>query len=144
MADVFSKSKRSDVMSHIRGGGNRDTELALKEVFHELGINGWRRNQSLLGHPDFVFRRQRIAVFVDGCFWHCCPRHHAWPKNNALFWRKKLESNRVRDRDVNRGLREKGWRVLRIWEHELKAKSRHALVTRLGRYFQMERERRKT
>jgi DNA mismatch endonuclease, patch repair protein len=138
MADVFSKSKRSDVMSHIRSRANRDTELALKGVFQELGIRGWRRNQSLLGRPDFVFRQQRIAVFVDGCFWHCCPQHQTWPKNNARFWREKLQSNQARDRAVNRALRSQGWRVLRIWEHELTAKHRRSLIVRLRRYFPRE------
>ncbi|TDA69517.1 very short patch repair endonuclease [Sulfuricurvum sp. IAE1] len=138
MADVFPQTKRSEVMSQIRSGRNKCTELALIRVFLELGIKGWRRNQPLFGRPDFVFRQQRLVVFVDGCFWHCCPQHQTWPKNNARFWRDKLQSNRARDREVNRVLRSKGWRVLRIWEHELKAKNRRALIARLRRYFTRE------
>ena len=69
--------------------------------------------------PDFVFPKLRLAVFVDGCFWHACPIHATKPRNNAAFWRKKLAANKARDRKVNRALRAAGWRVLRIWEHEL-------------------------
>ncbi|MBX3731229.1 MAG: hypothetical protein KF791_01400 [Verrucomicrobiae bacterium] len=70
--------------------------------------------------PDFVFRQVRLAVFVDGCFWHGCPKHATQPKGNAAFWRRKLAANRARDRRVNRVLRAAGWCVLRIWEHELR------------------------
>jgi DNA mismatch endonuclease (patch repair protein) len=69
---------------------------------------------------DFVFRQARLAVFVDGCFWHGCPRHATRPKNNRAFWRRKLSANKVRDRLVNRVLRRAGWRVIRIWECALK------------------------
>jgi len=69
--------------------------------------------------PDFVFPKLRLAVFVDGCFWHCCPKHTTKPKNNRAFWQRKLASNRARDALVTRTLRRAGWRVLRVWEHEL-------------------------
>jgi DNA mismatch endonuclease, patch repair protein len=119
MPDVFTKSKRSQVMSQIRSHGNKDTELALIKLFREHGITGWRRHQAVFGKPDFVFRKPRVAVFVDGCFWHGCPKHCNSPANNAVFWRKKLDGNGARDRRVNRALRRSGWRVLRIWEHDL-------------------------
>lgn len=67
---------------------------------------------------DLAFTRARVAVFVDGCFWHGCPDHGTWPKRNAEFWRHKIETNRRRDRDTNERLRQKGWTVIRIWEHE--------------------------
>lgn len=133
MADVFTKAKRSEVMSRIRGSGNKDTEIALIRIFRESHIRGWRRNRPLTGRPDFVFPALRLAAFVDGCFWHSCPRHCRLPGDNAAFWRRKLESNRKRDRVVNRALRREGWRVLRIWEHELKAKNRSRLLARLLR-----------
>ena len=119
MADVFTKSKRSEVMSRIRSRGNRGTELRLIAIFRLYGITGWRRNQPVFGRPDFVFPRERIAVFVDGCFWHGCPRHYNAPAHNAGFWRKKYETNRQRDRLVTRTLKQLGWRVVRIWEHAL-------------------------
>ena len=119
MSDVFSKEKRSQVMSRIRGKGNKETELALIDIFREYYITGWRRNQPVFGKPDFVFREKRIAVFVDGCFWHGCPEHSTMPENNREFWRKKLGANKERDVVVNRELQERGWVVVRIWEHEL-------------------------
>lgn len=119
MADVFSKEKRSEVMSRIRGRGNRDTEIALLKILKAEGVTGWRRGQPVLGKPDFVFRQARLAVFVDGCFWHVCPKHCQLPRNNRAFWRRKLNGNQTRDRHVTRFLREKGWRVVRIWECRL-------------------------
>lgn len=83
--------------------------------------------------PEFVFPALRLAVFVDGCFWHACPRHATQPRNNAAFWRQKLAANRARDREVNRALRAAGWRVLRIWEHELVRRREALLLRRLRR-----------
>jgi DNA mismatch endonuclease (patch repair protein) len=120
MSDVFTKAKRSDVMSRIRGRGNKDTELALVKLFRDHRITGWRRHQPLFGKPDFIFRKERLAVFVDGCFWHGCPRCYIRPKSNRKFWDTKIARNRVRDRQVNRELKASGWRVLRIWEHQLR------------------------
>jgi len=134
MADVFSKKKRSAVMSRIRGSGNKETELAMIRVFREQGITGWRRKQSVFGKPDFVFYSLRVAVFVDGCFWHCCPLHRTMPKNNGEFWQKKLDSNCIRDREVNRELKKRRWKVLRIWEHELSKSDRRKLVLKLLRH----------
>lgn len=136
MADVFSPAKRSDVMSRIRGKGNKTTELALAAAFRRAGIKGWRRHVVIklaLGprlaqregsahlrvRPDFVFRRERVAVFVDGCFWHRCPLHSKIPANNREFWEKKLSRNVVRDKFVDRELKKAGWRVWRVWEHSL-------------------------
>lgn len=119
MPDVFTKRKRSEVMSRIPGRGNRQTELALATLLRKSGVTGWRRNQRLFGKPDFVFRKSRIAVFVDGCFWHGCPRHLKMPSNNRAFWKRKLTGNRRRDRLVNRVLRRRGWCVIRVWGHDL-------------------------
>lgn len=123
MPDVFTKEKRSDVMSRIRGKGNKDTELLMIHILRTNHITGWRRNQPLLGKPDFVFRKQKLALFVDGCFWHCCPDHSKIPENNRAFWEKKLQKNKDRDQFVSEQLSKKGWKVERIWEHELKKPS---------------------
>lgn len=120
MSDVFSVSKRSAVMSLIRSRGNKTTEVALIALMRSHKITGWRRNQLLMGRPDFVFREHGIAVFVDGCFWHGCPACYREPKQNAAFWRAKISANRVRDKRVNAGLRAEGWKVVRLWEHELR------------------------
>ncbi len=119
MADVFTKAKRSEVMSRIRSRGNRSTELRMISIFRSHGISGWRRNRPVFGRPDFVFPVERVAVFVDGCFWHGCPRHYTAPAGHAVFWRRKLVANRSRDRWVTRTLTRAGWKVLRIWEHAL-------------------------
>lgn len=132
MADIYTKAKRSEVMSRIRGRGNKATELILAKLFRDHRIIGWRRHYPITGKPDFAFPKYRLAVFVDGCFWHSCPKHATKPKGNKQFWEEKLQANKARDRRVNRELRAKGWRVLRIWEHDMKA-SRHNYVLRLIR-----------
>jgi DNA mismatch endonuclease, patch repair protein len=132
MPDVFTKAKRSEVMSQIRGRGNKDTELALAKIFRAQHITGWRRNRPVFGKPDFVFTRLKLAIFVDGCFWHGCPNHCNQPANNQAFWRRKLTANKARDRVVARTLRRAGWRVLRLWEHELARKNQERLVRRLA------------
>jgi len=120
MADVFTRAERSQIMAAVRSSGNKGTELKLISILRAGGITGWRRKQTLFGKPDFVFRRQRLAVFVDGCFWHGCPRHLRMPAGNARYWRNKISRNRARDLATNRRLRASGWRVLRIWEHALR------------------------
>jgi DNA mismatch endonuclease, patch repair protein len=120
MTDVFTKEKRSEVMSHIRGKGNKETELATIQILRASHISGWRRNQDVLGKPDFIFPKQRIALFVDGCFWHGCPRHSNMPRTNRAFWVKKLRGNKRRDKFVTRELKKMQWKVVRVWEHELK------------------------
>jgi len=119
MPDVFTKAKRSEVMSRIRGRGNKETEIALAILLRAHRLIGWRRHARIMGRPDFTFRRQRVVVFVDGCFWHCCPKHSNMPANNRAFWFEKLSKNKARDRLVNRTLKQQGWRVIRIWEHDL-------------------------
>ena len=138
MPDVFTKAKRSEVMSRIRGKGNRYTELRLIEIFRAHKITGWRRNHTLYGKPDFVFRAARVTVFVDGCFWHGCPIHGTKPGTNAAFWRKKIARNKERDLEVFRYLRKAGWRVVRVWEHGLVRKNERRLVARLRRVIAQE------
>src|SRR5439155_5999919 len=121
MADVFAPEKRSQVMSRIRSRGNRDTELRMIALFKTAGIRGWRRSQPLFGKPDFVFPREKLAVFVDGCFWH---RHQGCkfaytPKSRLEFWLPKFDNNVARDKIVTRLLRKRGWKILRIWECQL-------------------------
>jgi DNA mismatch endonuclease (patch repair protein) len=124
---------RSRLMSRIRGSGNKGTELRLITIFRAYRIAGWRRGSKLPGRPDFVFPALHLAMFVDGCFWHGCPKHATQPKTNAAFWRRKLARNQERDREVGRLLRARGWRVMRIWEHELSRKDERRLIGRLRR-----------
>ena len=133
MPDVFTKAKRSEVMSRIRSRGNKATELALAKLLRRHKITGWRRQVQIITspqpsprrgegvkvRPDFVFKQAWLAVFVDGCFWHGCPRHATKPKSNRAFWQRKLAGNVARDVRVTRTLRRAGWRVIRIWECDL-------------------------
>jgi len=119
MPDVFSTIKRSKVMASIRSKGNKGTELKLASIFRTHGIKGWRKHLKLMGTPDFAFPKERLVVFVDGCFWHGCPWHGHQPRSNRAFWRRKLVRNRARDKRVTKILRLTGWQVLRIWEHQL-------------------------
>ncbi|HET7626000.1 MAG TPA: very short patch repair endonuclease [Verrucomicrobiae bacterium] len=118
--DVFSRRERSRIMSRIRSKGNAGTELRLIKLFRSSKIVGWRRNQKLFGKPDFVFPEKRIVVFVDGCFWHGCPQCYRRPRSNLKYWDAKVSRNTARDREVTRVLKKLGWRVVRIWAHELK------------------------
>ena len=145
MADIYTRDQRSALMAKVRGRGNATTEIALARLLRAEGWAGWRRQQVIRGRaakdarfrvrPDFVFRTLRVAVFVDGCFWHGCPRHGTGPKANAGFWRAKFLRNRERDRRDTRQLRHGGWKVVRLWEHELRTKARPALLAKLRRVF---------
>ena len=115
------KEWRSWLMSRIRGKGNEKTEVRLARLLRKAGISGWRRHLSIPGRPDFAFKKQKVAVFVDGCFWHGCPRCFRLPKQNRAFWKAKIEGNRRRDRSVNGRLRRLGWEVVRIRECRLKS-----------------------
>ena len=107
----------------MQGNKGRDTtpELAVRRLLHAAGLRyrvNYRPLPGLRRTADIVFTRKRIAVFVDGCFWHSCPIHATSPKTNSTFWRAKLEANVARDADTTARLRAAGWTVLRYWEHQ--------------------------
>jgi len=121
MPDSLSTEQRSKVMSQNKSKGNKSTEWALRSRLVSAGIKGWVMNsREVDGRPDFVFSKLKLAVFVDGCFWHGCRRHKSIPESNRNFWEKKIRANRERDKKVDRNLIEQGWKVIRIWEHEMK------------------------
>ncbi len=124
MADQFTKAKRSEIMAAVRSRGNKETELRLAEILRSCGISGWRRHERIRGCPDFVFPRARLAVFVDGCFWHGCPKHCRMPAANRSYWQEKISRNISRDRATVRALKAEGWRVLRLWAHTLRHPTR--------------------
>lgn len=137
MSDIVDPAKRSLMMSRIRGRGNLSTELALAAAFKRQSITGWRRHLLLKPiavkddgssskkayritvRPDFIFRRGKLAIFVDGCFWHGCPLHSKLPTTNAEFWANKISGNIERDKRATKALQSAGWQVIRLWEHEL-------------------------
>lgn len=133
MADVFDSKKRSDIMSKVRSNNNKSTELALIKFFKENKITGWKRNYPVKGHPDFVFLDKKIAVFVDGCFWHghqnC--RYFVMPKFNTEYWESKIKSNIIRDKTTYDSLSALGWNVLIVWECELKKNKRDITLEHL-------------
>ncbi len=120
--DVFDKAKRADIMRRVKSKNNKSTEQKLIQLFYENKITGWRRNYPVKGHPDFVFLKERIAVFVDGDFWHA-RGHEEKPgeqiQTNVSFWSKKLKRNIERDKEVNQALLEIGWLVLRYWDSDV-------------------------
>lgn len=146
MTDSLSRKKRSELMARIRSTDDASTETLAVAAFRAAGVTGWRRHvavslRSCLRHgvrevdghaiqrvlsvrPDFVFRRERVAVFIDGCFWHGCPLHSHTPKSNKAYWRKKLGRNRARDKVVDKLLKARGWLVVRVWEHDMHSSDR--------------------
>jgi DNA mismatch endonuclease (patch repair protein) len=113
----------SDALARMRRQRTRDTaaELAVRRQLHRMGLR-YRVNRrpvaAVRRTADIVFSRSRVAVFVDGCFWHACPEHGTWPKANAAWWRDKIKMNVRRDRDTDQALGDAGWLGIRVWEHE--------------------------
>lgn len=122
MGDIYSKEKRSEIMSRIPSKKNKSTELKIIMLFKKYGITGWRRNYKVTGHPDFVFLQKKVAIFVDGCFWHGHDCRNTTPKTNADFWKKKQARNIEHDKKITVSFESRGWKVIRIWECELKGK----------------------
>lgn len=115
--------ERTALMKRVR---QRDTtpELALRRALFALGLRFRVRSTTKLpGRPDILFPGARLAVFVDGCFWHCCPVHASWPRNNAAVWAAKLRRNVQRDRAIDSALHALSWKAIHVWEHEVKADS---------------------
>lgn len=120
MADVYDKETRSAVMKKVRSSGNKSTEMKLIVLFRNNNITGWKRHYKVKGHPDFVFLDRRVAVFVDGCFWHGHDCRNTRPADNQEYWQKKRERNIMHDQEITALFEKRGWTVLRIWECELK------------------------
>ncbi len=112
-----------EALARMKRTRRRDTapEIRLRTRLFALGLRyrvDARPLPGLARKADVVFRRARVALYIDGCFWHGCPLHATWPRENAEFWREKIETNRRRDADTDRRLGEAGWAVVRVWEHE--------------------------
>lgn len=122
MADKISKKARSKIMAAIK---SKDTavELALRKDLFSLGSRFKIHYKRLCGRPDIVFPEKKIAIFVDGCFWHGCPKHYRAPKTRKFYWLPKIKRNKERDKEANKKLKKEGYSVIRIWEHEIRDRS---------------------
>lgn len=117
--DIFSKKKRSEIMSKVKSKDSK-IELSLRKALSEMKIRYRKHVPNLPGKPDIAFIGEKTVVFLDSCFWHGCRWHGSIPASNKKFWQAKIERNKVRDKIVNREYKKMGWKVLRIWEHQLK------------------------
>ena len=121
MPDAFSKKTRSRIMSRIRSK-NTEPEIALKKL---LKGAYFRYQPKAYGKPDFALKNKRIAIFIDGCFWHKCPICYKKPKSNVAYWIPKIKRNVQRAKEVENKLKKEGWKVVRIWEHEVMSKKKN-------------------
>ncbi|MGD9632043.1 MAG: very short patch repair endonuclease [Pirellulales bacterium] len=137
---TFGGLSRSALMARVRSHSNLTTELRLVHFLRTAGISGWRRHFPVLGCPDFCWPKERIAVFVHGCFWHGhnCGRNLV-PRSNRKFWVSKIKGNQKRDTRISRSLRKHGWTVITIWECIL-TKSPQYCVRRIARYLSLKRK----
>jgi DNA mismatch endonuclease (patch repair protein) len=122
MADVFVKSLRAEVMRSVKSSKNKSTELKLIAFFKESGIKGWRRNYNLPGKPDFTFPQMKLVLFADGCFWHGHNCRNLRPGTNKDYWDRKINRNRERDSEITVLLESREWKVIRIWECNIREK----------------------
>lgn len=129
--DNVSKELRSKIMASVRSQGNVTTEIMFGKLLRAAGARGYRKHWPVQGKPDFAWPGRKIAVFVDGCFWHGCPSCNSVPTSNVQFWRDKIDRNRRRDRRNTRDLRRQGWRVVRVWECRVKKATSIQRVIRL-------------
>ena len=118
MPDILTKEQRSYNMSRIRSR-NTSPELCVRRKLRAIGVRNYRLSSKLPGKPDIVFPVKKVAVFIDGCFWHMCPKCYIEPNTRKEFWRSKLLSNVERDKNNNLKLLSLGWQICRIWEHEV-------------------------
>ena len=130
MTDIVDKATRSRYMAAVKSRGNLSTETLMVSLLRKNRFKGWRRHYPIPGTPDFCWPRQRVALFVDGCFWHGCPRCYQVPKSHVAYWRRKASMNRKRDKRVDRALRRENWSVIRVWECRL---DRKGTISRIER-----------
>jgi len=125
-------------MASVKSRNTKSTELRFISILKDKNITGWRRNYPLVGKPDFVFPRLKIAVFIDGCFWHGCPSHCRMPSSNMNYWNNKIEKNKSRDKKIKKALKMKQWQVIRIWEHEIKTGKLNRKLNRIKKIAQQD------
>lgn len=119
------------IMRRVKSSKNFSTELKLISILKEHKICGWRRNYKIYGNPDFVFPKAKIALFADGCFWHGHNCRNVTPKDNSAYWANKISANKSRDKEVSKYFVKRGWKVIRIWECDLRSKNIKKLLKKL-------------
>lgn len=131
--DMFSKKKRSEIMSKIR---SKDTkiEILFRKALWKKGFRYSKNSSKYFGKPDMSLPKYKTVIFIDSCFWHNCPKHGYLPKSNLRYWRKKIARNKERDKKVSRYYKKEDWKVIRIWEHEIDSrltKTINKIITKL-------------
>ncbi|MBN1360033.1 MAG: DNA mismatch endonuclease Vsr [Sedimentisphaerales bacterium] len=139
---TFGDLTRSQLMKRVRSSGNETTEMTMARLLRKHRLSGWRRHLALPGKPDFAWPKEKVALFVDGCFWHghTCGKNIT-PKTNSLQWREKIEGNQRRDQRASRRLRGDGWSVIRVWECQLRKQPQQCFA-RVARILQRARGKR--
>nr|WP_263323546.1 very short patch repair endonuclease [Neobacillus sp. Marseille-Q6967] len=117
MADNLTQEQRKKNMQAIKSQSALENKVTI--ALWKMGYR-FRKNAKLFGKPDISIKKYKVVIFIDSCFWHCCPIHKSMPKSNSDYWEKKLRRNISRDIEVNNYYRERGWNILRVWEHEFK------------------------
>ncbi|WP_044338720.1 very short patch repair endonuclease [Rossellomorea aquimaris] len=118
MVDVMTKEQRRNNMKAIKSVSKLEDVVSRK--LWKKGFRFRRNAKNLFGKPDISIKKYKVVIFIDSCFWHQCPIHGNLPKTNSSFWKKKLERNVERDKEVNSYYKDKGWKINRVWEHEIK------------------------
>ena len=118
MTDTVSKKKRSKIMKAVK---SKDSEIEVKfrKAIWKVGLRYRKNPTKYFGKPDLVLKKYKIVIFVDSCFWHGCKQHCRLPSSNKKYWIEKIERNKKRDKEVNRYYRKLGWKIIRVWEHEI-------------------------
>ena len=120
MADIFSKKKRSEIMSKVRCKDSK-IEIEFRKKIWNAGFRYRKNAKNYFGKPDMVLPKYKTVIFVDSCFWHGCKKHGSMPQTRKTFWEAKIERNKERDKEVNKYYKKNGWKNFRIWEHDEKS-----------------------
>ena len=118
MADIFSKKKRSEIMSKIRSKDSK-IEIEFRNALWKEGFRYRKNVNGYFGKPDLVLKKYKTVIFIDSCFWHGCKKHCKMPETNKKFWENKIERNKQRDKEIKKYYKKIGWKIFRVWEHDI-------------------------
>ena len=133
MTDTVSKKRRSEIMSKIK---SKDTkiEIEFRKAIWKAGFRYRKNPKGYFGKPDLVLRKYKTVIFIDSCFWHGCKKHCRLPSTRKNYWIPKIERNKQRDKEADRYYKKEGWKVVRVWEHDLKKESMKVLLKNIEKY----------